>query len=186
MDSFSLIFIGIGLAMDCFAVSLGIGTTKMALNIRPVFRLSFHFGLFQGLMTLLGWLVGSTIAQLIASFDHWIALALLAWVGTRMIIEGFKPDQEEVRRSDPSRGGTLVLLAVATSLDAMAVGLSLAIVNVDILSSSLLIGIISTLLSLVGLMIGARLGKTFGKRMEIVGGVILNGIGLRILITHLT
>ena len=90
--------------MDCFAVSLGIGTTKMALNIRPVFRLSFHFGLFQGLMTLLGWLVGSTIARLIASFDHWIALALLAWVGTRMIIEGFKPDQEEVRRSDPSRG----------------------------------------------------------------------------------
>jgi putative Mn2+ efflux pump MntP len=137
-------------------------------------------------MTLIGWLVGSTIAQLIANFDHWIALALLAWVGTRMIIEGFKPDQEEVRRSDPSRGGTLILLAVATSLDAMAVGLSLAVVNVDIFSSSLLIGIISTFLSLVGLMIGARLGKTFGKRMEIVGGLILNGIGLRILITHLT
>jgi putative Mn2+ efflux pump MntP len=172
--------------MDCFAVSLGIGTTKMALDFRPVFRLSFHFGLFQGLMTLIGWLVGSTIAQLIANFDHWIALALLAWVGTRMIIEGFKPDQEEVRRSDPSRGGTLILLAVATSLDAMAVGLSLAVVNVDIFSSSLLIGIISTFLSLVGLMIGARLGKTFGKRMEIVGGLILNGIGLRILITHLT
>ena len=136
-------------------------------------------------MTLLGWLVGSTIAQLIANFDHWIALGLLAWIGTRMIIEGFKPDQEVAKRSDPSRGGTLVLLAVATSLDAMAVGLSLAVVNVDILSSSLLIGIISTSLSLVGLMLGSHLGLAFGKRMEIVGGLILIGIGLRILITHL-
>jgi putative Mn2+ efflux pump MntP len=185
MDFISLVFIGIGLAMDCFAVSLGIGTTNMAHSFRPVFRLSFHFGLFQGLMTLLGWLVGSTVAQLIASFDHWIALALLAWVGTRMILEGLKPDQEEIKNNDPSRGGTMILLAVATSLDAMAVGLSLAIVKVNILSSSLVIGVISTLLSLVGLLLGNRLGKTFGRRMEIVGGIILNGIGLRILITHL-
>ena len=140
---------------------------------------------FQGLMTFLGWLVGSTIAQLIANVDHWIALALLAWVGVRMIIAGFKTDQDEGKRDDPSRGGTLVLLAVATSLDAMAVGLSLAIVNVNILSSRLIIGIISVLLSLVGLRLGSRLGAAFGKRMEIVGGLILIGIGLRILITHL-
>lgn len=185
MDLFSLLFIGIGLAMDCFAVSLGIGTGNIALSFRPVFRLSFHFGLFQGMMTLLGWLVGSTIAQLIANFDHWVALGLLAWVGTRMIIDGFKKDKDEKKRSDPSRGGTLVLLAVATSLDAMAVGLSLALVNVNIVISSLLIGMISALLSLLGLMLGHRLGVAFGKRMEIVGGLILNGIGLRILITHL-
>ncbi len=185
MDLFSLVFTGVGLAMDCFAVSVGIGTTNAARSFRPVFRLSFHFGLFQGLMTLIGWLVGTTIAQLIANFDHWIALGLLTWVGARMIIEGFKPDQDEVKRNDPSRGGTLVLLAVATSLDAMAVGLSLAIANVNILSSSLMIGVISTVLSLVGLMLGNRLGLSFGKRMEIVGGLILIGIGVRILITHL-
>lgn len=185
MDLFSLIFIGVGLAMDCFAVSLGIGTSNMARSFRPVFRLSFHFGLFQGLMTLLGWLVGSTIAQFIASFDHWVALALLGWVGTKMIVDGIKPDQVDEKRIDPSRGGTLILLALATSLDAMAVGLSLAIINVDILSSSLVIGIISTIFSLLGLGLGTRLGATFGKRMEILGGLILNGIGLRILLTHL-
>jgi len=185
MDLFSLVFTGVGLAMDCFTVSLGIGTTNVARSFRPVFRLSFHFGLFQGLMTLIGWLVGTTIAQLIANFDHWIALGLLTWIGARMIIEGLKPDQDEVKRNDPSRGGTLVLLAVATSLDAMAVGLSLAIANVNILSSSLMIGVISTVLSLVGLLLGNRLALSFGKRMEIVGGLILIGIGIRILITHL-
>ncbi len=171
--------------MDCFAVSLGIGTTTVARSFRPVFRLSFHFGLFQGLMTFLGWLVGSTIAQLIANVDHWIVLALLAWVGTRMIIEGFKPLEQEIKKADPSRGGTLILLAVATSLDAMAVGLGMAIIKVDIWSASLMIAVISAALSLVGLMIGNKLGLVFGKRMEIIGGLILNGIGIRILITHL-
>ena len=185
MDLISLIFTGIGLAMDCFAVSLGIGTTNMVRSFRPVFRLSFHFGLFQGLMTLFGWLVGSTVAQLISNVDHWIVLALLVWVGTRMIIEGFKPVGQAANQADPSRGGTLVLLAVATSLDAMAVGLSMAIIKVNIWSASLLIGVITTFLSLIGLMIGNRLGMAFGKRMEIIGGLILNGIGLRILYTHL-
>lgn len=185
MDLFSLVFTGIGLAMDCFAVSLGIGTTNVARSFRPVFRVSFHFGLFQGLMTLLGWLVGTTIAQLISTIDHWVAFALLAWVGTRMVISGLKSEQAQENPIDPSRGRTLVLLAVATSLDAMAVGLSLALVKMDILSSSLLIGVISTIFSLVGLGLGNRLGNTFGKRMEIVGGLILNGIGLRILFTHL-
>ncbi len=185
MDLISLIFTGIGLAMDCFAVSLGIGAGNMARSVRPIFRLSFHFGLFQGLMTLIGWLVGTTVAQFIANIDHWIVLVLLGWVGTRMIIEGFKPEGAELHRTDPSRGGTLVMLAIATSLDAMAVGLSLAIVKVNIYYASLMIGVISLSLSLAGLLIGNRLGTAFGRRMEIIGGLILNGIGLRILITHL-
>jgi manganese efflux pump family protein len=185
MDFISLVFTGVGLAMDCFAVSLGIGAGNTARSIRPIFRLSFHFGLFQGLMTLIGWVLGSTVTQVIENFDHWIALGLLGWVGTRMIIQGFKAGEENENRNDPSRGGTLVMLALATSLDAMAVGLSMAIVKVNILTSSALIAVISLVLSLVGLLIGNRLGTTFGKRMEIVGGLILNGIGLRILITHL-
>jgi manganese efflux pump family protein len=185
MDLFSLIFTGIGLAMDCFAVSLGIGTGTMARTVRPIFRLSFHFGLFQGLMTLIGWLVGSTIANYIDRVDHWLVLGLLGWVGIRMILEGSKPVEDEKPRADPSRGGTLVLLSVATSLDALAVGLSLAIVKVNIFTSSLIIGIITTALSLFGLLVGKRLGLFFGKRMEILGGVILIAIGLRILYTHL-
>jgi manganese efflux pump family protein len=185
MDLISLIFTGIGLAMDCFAVSLGIGAGNTARTVRPIFRLSFHFGLFQGLMTVIGWLVGSTVANLIANLDHWIALGLLGWVGTRMIIQGLKPADSDQPRTDPSRGSTLILLAVATSLDAMAVGLSMAIVKVNIWTSSLLIGVITIALSLAGLLIGNRLGIAFGKRMEIIGGLILNGIGIRILITHL-
>jgi putative Mn2+ efflux pump MntP len=185
MDLFALIFTGVGLAMDCFAVSLGIGTGTRARTFRPIFRLSFHFGLFQGLMTLVGWMVGSTVASLIASVDHWLVMGLLGWVGIRMIIEGLKPGVDEKQRADPSRGGTLILLSVATSLDAMAVGLSLAIIKVDIFSSCLIIGLITTSLSLLGLLVGKRLGIMFGKRMEIIGGLILLSIGFRILITHL-
>lgn len=186
MDLFGIIFIGAGLAMDCFAVSLGIGTGgSAARSIHPIFRLSFHFGLFQGLMTLTGWLLGSTIAHMVANFDHWIIMGLLGWVGTRMIIQGANPHPENSYKSDPSRGSTLILLAVATSLDAMAVGLSLAIVNVNILTSSLIIALISSAMSLAGIFLGHRLGKAFGQRMEIIGGLILNGIGLRIFLTHL-
>lgn len=170
--------------MDAFAVSLGIGTTPTASDKRAVFRLAFHFGFFQGLMTFLGWLAGTTIASLIANFDHWIALILLGFVGTRMIIEGFKQDSES-QSGDPSRGGTLMMLCIATSLDAMAVGLSMAMLKVNIYNASLTIGIITLGLSFLGLMAGKGLGERFGKRMEILGGLLLNGIGIRILITHL-
>jgi putative Mn2+ efflux pump MntP len=184
LDFLTTFFIAIGLAMDCFAVSLGIGTSRTANAVRPIFRLSFHFGLFQGLMTLLGWLAGSTIAGMIASFDHWVAFVLLAWVGIRMIREGLGSDKE-IERIDPSRGRTLVILSIATSIDALAVGLSMAMLNVDIVSASLVIGFVTLAVSLTGLLIGHQLGVHFGKRMEILGGVILNGIGLRVLLSHL-
>lgn len=172
------------MAMDAFAVSLGIGTTRQASLPRPIFRLSFHFGLFQFLMPILGWLAGSTIASLIARFDHWIALGLLAFVGGRMIRSGLDPEAEAYP-SDPSRGGTLILLSVATSIDALAIGLSLAILQVRILYPSIVIGAVTAALSFTGLLIGHKLGVAFGKRMEILGGLILIGIGLRVLITHL-
>lgn len=170
--------------MDCFAVSLGIGTTGR-LSPRSVFRLSFHFGLFQMGMTLAGWLVGSTVERFIAPFDHWIAFGLLFWVGVRMIRAGLNPKEEPEVVADPSRGGTLVLLSVATSLDALAVGLSLAVMEADIFLSSAVVGITSLVLSLVGLAAGNGLGRKFGKRMEIFGGALLILIGLRIVITHL-
>jgi len=184
MEWYATLFVAVGLAMDAFAVSLGIGTSGSACSIRPVFRVSFHMGLFQGLMTFLGWLVGSSIASLIAAFDHWVAFVLLAFVGTRMILSGASKDTEE-QKNDPSRGGTLMLVCIATSIDAMAVGLSLAMLRIDILPPSLVIGVVTLGLSLFGLLVGSRLGTRFGKRMEILGGLILNGIGIRILITHL-
>jgi manganese efflux pump family protein len=184
LDFLSILLIAIGLAMDCFAVSLGIGTSPVKKDIHTVFRITFHFGLFQGLMTFLGWLAGSSIVNLIQNFDHWIAFALLAWVGARMIRESFSTKEED-NPCNPSRGKTLIMLSIATSIDALAVGLSLAFVDGSILISSLVIGVTSLLLSLLGLFIGGKLGCKFGKRMELAGGLVLIGIGLRILLSHL-
>jgi putative Mn2+ efflux pump MntP len=184
MSFAEVLLIAVSMAMDAFAVSLGIGTSRQASTPRPIFRLSFHFGLFQFLMPILGWLAGSSIATLISAFDHWVALALLAFVGGRMIRSGLDSDSVP-SPNDPSRGGTLVMLSIATSIDAFAIGLSLAMLHVAILYPSLVIGVVTAGLSLAGLLIGHRLGEAFGKRMEVLGGVILIGIGLRVLISHL-
>jgi len=183
MDLLTIFLIAIGLAMDAFAVSLSVGA-RPATQRSDILRLSFHFGVFQGLMTLLGWLGGSVVASLIANVDHWLIFALLGWVGGRMIYSGFS-GKEETRKGDPARGGLMVALSVATSLDALAVGFSLAMLPGSILLSSLIIAVVTFVIALGGGLIGNRLGARFGKCMEIVGGVILIGIGLRVLITHL-
>lgn len=185
MELVTDLIIAVGLAMDAFAVSLGIGTSGRAENPRAVFRLSFHFGFFQGAMTLLGWLLGSTVASLIANFDHWLAFGLLAWVGARMIKEGFAKDGESEIMGDPSRGRILMVLCVATSIDALAVGLSMAMIEANVIFASVVIAVITLGLSLVGLLAGNGLGVRFGKRMEVLGGLLLVGIGLRILVSHL-
>ena len=185
MTFWTIFLVAIGLAMDCFAVSLGVGTAGTAIGMRPTFRLFFHFGLFQAGMTLLGWLAGRTVVSYIAGVDHWVAFGLLLFVGIRMVRGGMRKGDEAPAIADPSRGMTLVMLSVATSIDALAVGLSLALLSVNVFWSALLIGLVSAALSLVGLLLGNQLGLRFGKSMEILGGVILIGIGLRVLITHL-
>jgi putative Mn2+ efflux pump MntP len=184
MEFFTAFLIAVGLAMDAFAVSLGIGTTGRANDFRAKFRLAFHFGVFQTLMTVLGWLAGSTIVGLISSIDHWIAMALLGYVGINMIRSGFGHERE-CQPPNPSKGKTLMMLCVATSLDALAVGLSMAVIGTEILMPALLIGVVATGLSAFGLIAGTKLGETFGKRMEIAGGLILIFIGVRVVITHL-
>ncbi|NJD57896.1 MAG: hypothetical protein C3F13_13640 [Anaerolineales bacterium] len=185
MPFWTIFLIAIGLAMDCFAVSLGVGTAGTAAGPRPTFRLFFHFGLFQGGMTLLGWLAGKTVVTYISNLDHWVAFGLLTFVGVRMIIGGLRKEGEQPTIPDPSRGLTLVMLSVATSIDALAVGLSLALLSVNVFWAALLIGGVSAALSLAGLMLGNQLGTRFGKSMEVLGGIILIGIGLRVVITHL-
>ena len=184
MDLITTLLMAVSLAMDAFAVSLGIGTAQWADQARPRFRLAFHFGFFQFIMPVLGWLAGTTIERYISQFDHWIAFILLAYVGIKMIRSGLNPHQESYT-SDPSRGGMLVVLAIATSIDALAVGLSLAMLNVQVLAPAIVIGVVTFGMSMVGLLAGNRLGEKFGKRMELIGGVILIGIGLRVLVTHL-
>ncbi len=184
MEWYASLFVAVGLAMDAFAVSLGIGTSQVANKPRPLFRLSFHMGLFQGLMTFLGWLAGSTIAGYISAVDHWVALALLAFVGIRMIRSGLDPENN-LHKTDPSRGGTLIVICIATSIDAMAVGIGLAMLKTEIIFPSLIIAVVTLGLSLFGLLAGNSLGEKFGKRMEILGGLILLSIGLQIVYTHL-
>lgn len=184
MSLVEIIVLAVGLAMDAFAVSLGVGTTQYARGYRASLRMSFHFGLFQALMPIIGWLAGTTIAPLISAVDHWVAFALLLFVGVRMICSGMN-SEPETRRGDPTRGFTLVLLSVATSIDALVVGLSLAMLGVTIWYPVAVIGVITALLSLLGLRVGSRLGLRFGKVMEIIGGGVLILIGFRVLISHL-
>lgn len=180
----TIFFIAVGLAMDTFAVSLGIGTAGEIQSRRGKFRLAAHFGIFQSGMTALGWLAGGTIASYIQSFDHWIALGLLGYVGINLIRSGFKKDGKAFKQ-DPSTGRTLVLLSFATSIDAFAVGLSISFLQVPIVLSVIVIGLISAILSIIGLFAGTRLGEAFGKKMEVLGGLILIGIGIQVVITHL-
>ncbi|MGD0265689.1 MAG: manganese efflux pump MntP family protein [Candidatus Methylomirabilota bacterium] len=184
MGFIETLMIAVGLAMDAFAVSLAAGTSGRAIGRRAAFRLSFHFGLFQFMMPVIGWFLGAAIAPQISSFDHWIAFALLVFVGVRMIRSGFD-DRAETFATDPSRGLALVVLAIATSIDALAIGLSLAMLRIKIWYPSAVIGLVTSGLSLFGLRMGTRLGARFGKRMEIVGGAILTLIGLRTLLLHL-
>lgn len=184
MDFISISLIAIALALDCFSVALCVGTMTGEKDFRFYFRLAFHFGFFQGGMALLGYLAGSAFVDLIAPVDHWIAFGLLAYVGVSMIRDGANP---ALAKPDvcPSRGMKLIVLSLATSIDSLAVGLSFALVDQSIGWPSLIIGLTSLLFTIIGLRLGDQLGHRFGKRMEIVGGVILLGIGARILLTDL-
>ncbi|MCP3872857.1 MAG: manganese efflux pump [Desulfobacteraceae bacterium] len=184
MTTFEIIIIAIGLAMDASAVSLAAAAAGFAKDGRAIFRLSFHFGLFQFLMPVVGWFLGISFVSYFKVFDHWIAFFLLAFVGIRMIIEGMNKDSES-QKKDPSKGMTMVMLSVATSIDALAVGLSLAVLDVSIWYPSIMIGVITTGMSIVAIKIGVKLGVMFGKRMEIFGGIVLLIIGGRILFSHL-
>jgi putative Mn2+ efflux pump MntP len=183
MPLVEILFIAVGLAMDAFAVSVAVGASGRARGKRAAFRLSFHFGLFQFIMPLLGWLAGFRIAPVVEAVDHWIAFLLLVFVGYRMIRSAADGD-ERVQRN-PSRGLSLVTLSVATSIDALAIGFGLAMLQVGIWYPSVIIGLVTAALSLIGLALGKRLGRALGKRMELAGGVILILIGLKILVEQL-
>lgn len=184
MQLLTLIGIAIGLAMDAFAVAIGAGLTLKTVDARQTFRLAWHFGLFQALMPIIGWLAGLSLVRWIAPVDHWIAFGLLAAIGGKMIYEALAHG-EDVVRADPTKGWSLVILSVATSIDALAVGLSLAVLNVQIWYPAVVIGLVAGAFTAVGLHLGGRFGELLGRRMEIVGGVILILIGVKILVEHL-
>jgi manganese efflux pump family protein len=184
MSFFEVFFIAIGLAADAFAVSVAAGSTGATRGQRSMLRLSFHFGLFQFIMPVLGWLGGLSIEHYVQSFDHWIVFGLLVWVAIHMI-RSTRTDDEDIVQQDPSRGVLLVVLSVATSLDALAIGLSLALLHVSIWYPSVVIGVVTGVTSFAGILLGQRFSNKFGKRAAEIGGVLLLLIGVRILLAHL-
>jgi len=183
MNWITIFGIALALAMDAFAVALAAGGVINPLTRRHLFRLGFHFGLFQALMPIAGWLVGMALQQWISAYDHWIAFVLLALVGGRMILEAFD-EKNDKPASDPTRGLTMVMLSVATSIDALAVGLSLAMLGVSVWRPAVVIGMVAGVLTVCGMLLGRRLGDNWGKRVEICGGLVLCIIGLKILLEH--
>jgi putative Mn2+ efflux pump MntP len=184
MDLLTLFGIALPLAMDAFAVALGAGLILQPLTRRHLFRLGFHFGLFQALMPVIGWLAGLTVQHWVAAYDHWVAFALLTFVGARMVREAFVDDDPDKAGSDPTRGLTLIVLSVATSIDALAVGFSLALVGVSIWLPATIIGLVAGVMTVIGMLLGRRIGAAWGRRVEVAGGLVLIGIGLRILLEH--
>jgi len=186
LNFYSIFIIAIGLGMDALSVAIGVGAAGRRISPGPVLRMSLSFGLFQFFMPLIGWAAGRTVADLIARYDHWVAFLLLAGVGGKMIWESFHEKDGAAAANDPTKGITLLLLSVATSIDALAVGLSLAFLNIPILGASALIGVVCFLMTASGMVFGRRLGSFLGRRAELIGGIVLIGIGIKILMEHLS
>ncbi len=178
-------FIALSLSADCFAVSLGGSCSLPNLRYIRVFRTALAFGLAQAVMPTLGWLAGRTVNTYITGYDHWIVFGLLAIVGGRMIWDAFKSQEGGKVDIDITRGWLLFTLAVATSIDALAVGLSLAFFETHILLAAFIIGVVAFLMSNLGFYLGCKVGSVLGQRARLIGGIILIGIGLRVLISHL-
>lgn len=177
-----VLLLAVSMAIDAFAVSLVAGALPGTHGPREAFRLAFHFGLFQFLMPVVGWMAGSSIEPLIKDIDHWVAFGLLAFVGARMVYAARRT--EPAIPADPSRGWALVVLSIAVSLDALAVGLSLGLVGIAVGYPAVLIGLVTGLLSLVGLRVGVATGRVLGGPVQLLGGLVLIGIGVRIVVAH--
>ena len=183
MELFEIIVIGIGLAMDAFAVSVCKGLSMKKLDWKKAIIIALYFGIFQALMPVFGYYLGSTFSSFVQQVDHWIAFILLAIIGGNMIKDS--TDDEEEKRNDRVDVRTMVLLAIATSIDAFAIGVTFAFFEVNLLLSISIIGIITLVLSIIGVVIGNKFGDKFQNKAELTGGIILIIIGLKILFEHL-
>jgi manganese efflux pump family protein len=184
MSLVTIILLAVALGVDAFSVAIGIGAAYARKSWSPVLRLSLAFGLFQFAMPVAGWLAGSTVVAIIAGFDHWIAFALLAFVGGKMIWEGFGKENDEAK-ADQTKGLPLLILSIATSIDALAVGFSFSLLKTPILFPAVIIGIICFFMTAIGMFFGRVLAKMFGKKVEIFGGLVLIAIGVKILMEHI-
>lgn len=184
MGVFEIILLGLGLSFDTFAVSISTGLVKNTINFWQGVRIAIVLAFFQGLMPLLGWLGGAQVAEYMLNIDHWIAFGLLSFVGLKMIIDSFKDNED--KKTNPLALRVMIIMGIATSIDALIVGVSLAFIDVNIYQSIIIIGFITFLAAMIGMLIGKNANGKLGKKVETIGGFILIGIGLKILIEHLS
>ena len=184
MSIIEIALIGVGLAMDAFAVSICKGLAMRRMNYKKAIIIAAFFGVFQALMPALGYVLGTTFANKIAAIDHWIAFILLALIGANMIKEALSSDDDECQ-DDSLRFGDLIMLSIATSIDALAVGITFAFFNVSLLLSVSMIGIITFIICVIGVKVGNVFGEKYKSKAELAGGLILIVMGAKILIDHL-
>lgn len=189
MSTLAILGIAVALAMDAFAVAIATGVSLKQVSFRQTFRLSWHFGLFQAMMPVIGWGVGASVQTYMADYDHWLAFVLLALVGGNMLREAVAGDEDEDRpqaKKDATKGMTLVMLSVATSIDALAIGLTMSMLQVSIGTPAMVIGLVAGLFTIAGLHLGKRVARLtwLSAWAEIVGGLVLWLIGLNILREH--
>ena len=180
-----IFLIAVSLALDAFAVSVSTGISTPGFGLRQSARMGLWFGGFQFAMPLIGWFLGSSVAKYIEAFDHWLAFGLLALIGGRMIWESLHGEEEQADGPADLSARKLCVLAIATSIDALAVGVSMAFMPVNILFSAIVIGVVAFALSLLGGILGEKLGTLFEKWVQVAGGIVLIGIGIKILIEHM-
>ncbi len=186
MNSLTILGIAVALAMDAFAVAIATGISLKQVSLRQTFRLSWHFGLFQALMPIIGWSLGASVQGYMEAYAHWLAFALLALVGGNMLKEAVLRDEDEEETKttkDATKGMTMVMLSIATSIDALAVGLSMSMLRVSIVTPAIVIGIVAWMFTVAGLHLGKRVARLawLSTWAEIVGGLVLWLIGLNIL-----
>jgi len=184
MDIISIVLIAVGLAMDAFAVSITSGITIKSLRINNALKIAIFFGLFQAVMPIIGWLAGLSLKDYISAVDHWIAFGLLSFIGCKMVYESITVQSSE-KEINPLNVYVLLVLSVATSIDALAVGVSFAFLKVSIVTPVIIIGTVTFFLSYLGVYIGDRIGHFFENKIEIAGGLLLIGIGIKILVEGL-
>ena len=184
MDYITIVAIALGLSFDTFAVSLSYGVLKSSIFFRQAARIAFVLAFFQGGLTVAGYYLGSLISEALKTFDHWIALGLLSFLGIKMIIEGFKRDDDSEKK-DYSNTISLISVAISTSIDAFAVGVSFALLELSIWISGIIIGAVTFIASMTAIRIGKSAGRHLGNRVEIIGGIILVSIGIKIFLEHI-
>jgi len=180
-----VLFIAVGLSMDAFAVSVVTGSVYREVKLRHALRMALFFGGFQAVMPIIGFLAGQGLKEYISAYDHWVAFGLLVIVGGKMVYESLTIEAAE-KNLDPSNLVVLLTLSVATSIDALAIGISLSMLTASIVGAAAVIGAVTFGLSYIGILVGKRFGHFFESTIEILGGLILIAIGVKILVQHLT